>query len=408
MSDRLEAWLTSVSGRDWLWYVKTLAGNDTLATESNQAGPYVPKHVAFEIFPSLRSRETELNPRVVFHVTIDSHDLAQDVNIIWYNNRPVSGGSRNECRITRWGGRASPVLDPDSTGSICVMAFATPVAGADAVGCRVWIAGSVEEEEGIQDWVGSVEPGVPLLYRPSAESVERAQETPRDSACTLTEAELPPAWKIQFPDTIAIVERAIQNLPSLRLRPADERLLRRRDCEYELYRSIEQLLVLPRVREGFATVDLFVGFSLSVTNRRKSRSGASLELQTRTIFDEDGLTYAHDERSEGRKRPDFIFPSTDAYQNPLYPDEKLRMLAVKTTCKDRWRQILNEADRIESKHLLTLQQGVSENQFAEMRAAKVRLVVPEKLHTFYPKSVRGELLSLAEFIKSTKATLQSS
>ncbi len=39
------------------------------------------------------------------------------------------------------------------------------------------------------------------------------------------------------------------------------------------------------------------------------------------------------------------------------------MLATKARCKDRWCQILNEADRIERKHLLTLRQGVSESQF---------------------------------------------
>ncbi len=46
------------------------------------------------------------------------------------------------------------------------------------------------------------------------------------------------------------------------------------------------------------------------------------------------------------------------------------MLAVKTTCKDRWRQILNEAQRIKPKHLLTLQEGVSHRQFDEMQESK--------------------------------------
>jgi hypothetical protein len=63
------------------------------------------------------------------------------------------------------------------------------------------------------------------------------------------------------------------------------------------------------------------------------------------------------------------------------------MLAVKTTCRDRWRQILNEADRIGTKHLLTLQEGVSENQYQEMAQAHVRLFVPEPLMIRYPKKV---------------------
>lgn len=35
------------------------------------------------------------------------------------------------------------------------------------------------------------------------------------------------------------------------------------------------------------------------------------------------------------------------------------MLAVKTTCKDRWRQILNEADKIHQVHLFTLGRSFS-------------------------------------------------
>jgi hypothetical protein len=79
------------------------------------------------------------------------------------------------------------------------------------------------------------------------------------------------------------------------------------------------------------------------------------------------------------------------------------MLGVKTTCKDRWRQILNEADRIDTKHLITLQEGVSIDQFKEMQSANVRLVVPTPLHRSYPEKIRHELISLADFISETKS-----
>lgn len=71
---------------------------------------------------------------------------------------------------------------------------------------------------------------------------------------------------------------------------------------------------------------------------------------------------------------------------------------MKTTCKDRWRQILNEADRIPVKHLLTLQEGVSEGQFREMTEAGVQLVVPVPLVSSFPKSVQPHLQSLESFI----------
>jgi hypothetical protein len=125
-----------------------------------------------------------------------------------------------------------------------------------------------------------------------------------------------------------------------------------------------------------------------------------------SIFLEDGLSegrnFSSQAESDPGKRPDFIFPSEAAYRDPSFPSEKLRMLAAKTTCKDRWRQILNEADRIQVKHLLTLQEGVSENQFKEMTEAGVKLVVPRALHDSYPKDIRQNLLSLKEFINNVR------
>jgi hypothetical protein len=78
------------------------------------------------------------------------------------------------------------------------------------------------------------------------------------------------------------------------------------------------------------------------------------------------------------------------------------MLAAKTTARDRWRQILNEADRVPTKHLLTLQEGVSENQFAEMEAAQVRLVIPASLMDAFPIAIRPKLITLEKFITEAR------
>ncbi|MEQ1932769.1 MAG: type II restriction endonuclease, partial [Fimbriimonadaceae bacterium] len=66
--------------------------------------------------------------------------------------------------------------------------------------------------------------------------------------------------------------------------------------------------------------------------------------------------------------------------------------------KDRWRQIINEADRIAQKHLLTLQEGVSKTQFDEMHTAGVTLVVPQDLHDAYPADVRPHLVTFESFV----------
>ena len=102
--------------------------------------------------------------------------------------------------------------------------------------------------------------------------------------------------------------------------------------------------------------------------------------------------------TEGNKKPDFIFPDGLSYHNFEFPADKLTMLGAKTTCKDRWRQVLNEADRIKDKHLFTLQKGVSANQLREMKAEHLTLVVPkENLSDFHPDYREG-ILCLSDFI----------
>ena len=214
----------------------------------------------------------------------------------------------------------------------------------------------------------------------------------------------PDEWDTVFPTGREIIEFVVNNYRETHLLP-DKRLMNRRKHEFAVFRTIEDKHILDLVGKGFDSVDSFIAAANSVSNRRKSRSGNSLELHLECIFIEEGLrSFGTQCVTESRKKPDFLFPSCEKYHDPEWPDEKLRMLAVKTTCKDRWRQILNEADRIDAPHLFTLQEGVSANQHKEMESEGVKLVVPKPLHSKYPKSVREKLTSLDDFIRST-ATL---
>lgn len=393
-------WLPQVMGAGWRWYVKYLSGNDTLANASHQAGPYIPRQVLFSLLPTL-ARSSDLNPRVAFPVRIDSAAAPErTVTAIWYNNRVVRDGTRNEARITNWGGAASPLLDPESTGALAVFAFLQEQ-GRDAGLCRVWICSGPEEEEILSDRVQRpIEPGDWLFFQADGSGMEALHE-PSASSCIPVPTELPRGWLYALPEALALVNWTVQRLPLSKAGP-DDRLLQRRACEFELYRFLEEQTVLPRIREGFDSVESFVSYAGAITNRRKSRSGRSLELHLCRIFDEHSVRYAHGAVSEGNKRPDFLFPSAEAYYDSSYPGEQLRMLAVKTTCKDRWRQVLNEADRVRVKHLLTLQEGVSPQQFAEMRQAGVCLVAPRALHSAYPRTIRPVLLSLENLLSELR------
>src|SRR4029078_12961681 len=96
--------------------------------------------------------------------------------------------------------------------------------------------------------------------------------------------------------------------------------------------------------------------------------------------------------------PDFLFPTIAAYRDKNFSSERLTMLAVKYSCKERWRQILAEAQRIEIKYFLTLEPGISPAQTDEMKAHKVQLVVPESIQSTYTADQRGSLMTFAQFI----------
>ncbi len=396
----LTDWLDEYIGQNIVWYVKRLSGNDTLANGSHQAGPYIPREFLFSVFPTLERPEA-LNPDLRLDLYIDSHPDYRRVRAIWYNNK-LHGGSRNETRLTNFGGAGSALLDTDSTGALSVFAFILDEQGA-ATECHVWVCRHETEEELVEDRIGPVEPGKGTFWSPRhAAAPGLFEPRPRSRAnCWLELDEIPPEWLIKFPTGAEIIAKSVELRSDSALNP-DQRILRRRDCEFELYRSLEQAIELPVIRKGFENVDEFIARAQTILQRRKSRSGRSLELHAKSIFIEEGLRedqdFAHQPESESGRRPDFLFPSVRAYRNREFPSTRLRMLAVKTTCKDRWRQVLNEADRIESKHLLTLQEGVSEGQFREMVGAGVQLVVPAPLIRAFPASVQPHLQSLESFI----------
>ena len=156
------------------------------------------------------------------------------------------------------------------------------------------------------------------------------------------------------------------------------------------------------IQDRFQSTSHFLDTAQSVLQRRKSRSGRSLELHVRAILKEENVEFEPQPTVETSNRPDFIFPSQADYANPAFPVERLRMLGCKSTVKERWEQVVGEADRIPVKHLFTLQEGVSETQYDKMKTRGVRLVVPRPLHSNYPVSVRAELMSLEDFVNETK------
>ena len=126
------------------------------------------------------------------------------------------------------------------------------------------------------------------------------------------------------------------------------------------------------------------------------------ERHLAAIFDRCGVRYTNGKKTEGNRKPDFLLPGIDEYRAWAIADPRLVMLAAKTTCKDRWRQILTEAAKIPTKHPCTLQPALSDAQLEEMQEERVVLVIPARDHRTHPERWRPSLWSLDQFVEEMR------
>jgi hypothetical protein len=219
--------------------------------------------------------------------------------------------------------------------------------------------------------------------------------------------------KGKFPTTAEFSLLARKSLPKVDPRDgADAALMAWLEREEALFKRLERTIVAGRLRNGFmdgddADVDGFLSFSLSVQNRRKSRAGQSLENHLETVFKAFSLKFDRGTTTEGKAKPDFLFPGGAEYHDLAFPPARLTLLGSKSTCKDRWRQVLSEGVRIPDKHLVTLEPSISEAQTNEMRAHRLQLVLPKSLHATYKPAQQAWLMDLAGFIGLTKGRQDS-
>lgn len=206
-----------------------------------------------------------------------------------------------------------------------------------------------------------------------------------------------------FPKTITFSAYARNTIRDLSSHDdPDAALVAWMEREEILFRTLEKHLLGEKLRgltqAGTEDTEPFIKLVQSALQRRKSRAGSAFENHLEQVFTDHGVTYTRTGVTENRLKPDFIFPSIKHYHNATFPQTRLTMLGVKTTCKDRWRQILNEAARIADKHLITLEPSISEAQTNEMKIERVRLVVPQGFHSTYTSNQQGWLMDVISFV----------
>ncbi|WP_455623939.1 type II restriction endonuclease [Parabacteroides sp.] len=368
-------------------FCRFITANDTGKNGSHQAGFYIPKCAAALLFdtPGVKGENKDKFVQVKWQ-----NDFTTDSRFIYYGQ-----GTRNEYRITRFG-KGFPFFEEDNVGDLLIIAQQS----------EDYYHGFVlQTDQDIDDFFAFFN----LSPEMTNQLIDIAQANTSEKQLKTNIQELVSLYT-DFPETIQMAKLArdiynkIHKITDAEIcKSPDAQLLKWIDTEYALFRGFEEKIYAPVYSVPFANCQELVKFSNIILNRRKSRAGKSLEHHLATIFTAAQLEYEEQAVTEDNKKPDFLFPGGKAYHNLLFPADKLVFLGAKTTCKDRWRQVLNEANRIETKYLFTLQQGISKNQLREMQHEHLKLVVPAPYRNSFDKEFQPEIETLDSFIAKVKA-----
>ena len=368
-------------------FSKFITANDTGSTGGHQSGFHIHKH-AWSLFFDKPGEKGTNSDKIV---TIKwQNDFVTESRFIYYGV-----GTRNEYRLTRFG-KGFPFLSDDNVGDILIIS---------KISTTYYEAFVLQKDEEIEEFfaalnitVNDTNKIIPKLFQVSPED--------KMYQCFITYLK---SLKIDFPSTLDLsgnARRCFNNAYDSDLKlltnDPDTRLLNWLDAEFQLFKTIENDRYSVRIKTPFSSVGELVETANTILNRRKSRAGKSLEHHLQEIFNQFKISFESQVITEDNKKPDFLFPSREAYLNLKFDNQKLCVLASKTTCKDRWRQVLNEADRIKTKHLFTLQQGISSNQLEEMIKYNVQLVVPSLYLKNFPPQFHAKILTLDKFLRHIK------
>ncbi|HEY1793333.1 MAG TPA: type II restriction endonuclease [Opitutaceae bacterium] len=365
--------------------LKFISRNDVGDTGGHQCGFYLPRH-SWEVFttmPPTKGKVTKTEVKVVWSNGRETNSI-----VTWYG-----GGTRREYRLTRFG-KDFPFLDQENVGSLLVI---VPVSFSEY---HAYVVDTDEDIETIQTGLGVEILETVAIYRRGEEQKEETENEClerhfRESTAAFSGF---PTSRLLSDETLRALDDCIRGFRNVR---PDKRLMTSVNAEYRLFRMLERKLCSSAVTQAFRDIDDFLGVAQTILQRRKGRAGLSFQNHFETILRDHSVSFSAQPVLKDNSRPDFIMPSLEAYQDPNFPREKVTVLALKTTCRDRWRQVLEEATDVPRRHILTLQPGISVNQLRQMHKASVSLVVPQELHKEYNVKDSGiDLLTVEGFIRN--------
>ena len=257
--------------------LKFISPNDVGQTGSHQCGYYLPVR-AWKLYSP--------------HPPDDGVNAESEVRIIWQDGRETSSrikwygkGTRHEFRLTRFG-RDFPWLKADNIGNLLIL---IPEKSSEFQG---YVLDTEEDIEFLEESLGIEFVNNWAVYDPeNIVGMGTAEEN--EELCIQRWFNRNVSHLTDFPSTSDlsnmawdVIGECIRGYMSCSL---DNQLIKARDIEYELFKEVERTYCRRMINKAFDSVDDFLKAASSIMNRRKARSGRSLEYIVRRILINSGL-----------------------------------------------------------------------------------------------------------------------
>ncbi|MCF0259871.1 MAG: hypothetical protein HUJ54_08425, partial [Erysipelotrichaceae bacterium] len=280
-------------------FCKFLSANDTSETGAHQSGIYVPKNALGILFDE--PGEKGSNKDRMAEIEWDN-GLKTENRFIYYGK-----GTRNEYRITRFG-KGLPYLRPEYTGSLLVLNQRDPDHYTG------YVFSSDDDITRFLDSFGMT----PVNTNRLIETGSIRQDVLQSSLEQMETEEIHrfiEGLKVDFPASSEMsraartIQNRVWNHEEEIITNPDRKLVEWTSTEYHLFQELENHRYGSVLQNGFTRIEDFISMANTVLNRRKSRAGKSLEHHLSALFDLNGISFEEQVKTEGNKRPDFVFPS---------------------------------------------------------------------------------------------------
>lgn len=209
-------------------------------------------------------------------------------------------------------------------------------------------------------------------------------------ARTLRGKKAKPAWlKAHFSELVANVQaEAYDDFKKHQIKAAPKAIADAVACRLKGVVSIRD--VRKAIKRAFPELNAFF---LSLTQSRRSRAGDSFQVVMNELLRRLGYPFTPKPQLDGN--PDLVLPSKAHYErSPM----DCVVLTLKTTLRERWRQVVTEGAKGTHFYLATIDEKLSAKELGEMSAKKVFVVVPQSAKEGR-YSAHDNVLSFEDFIE---------